>query len=159
MNGEDLSGLDLVALYDRLIRPDPPEAISMWPQTAGWIWLGLALAALLAAAAWAWIRRHRANAYRRAALKALEAAGDDPARIAEVLRRTALQAYPRETVAGIHGASWLAFLDQATGRTDFAGSEAGRVLVTAPYRPQAPDKDLPALAARWIRTHRGAERA
>ena len=159
MTEDDLSGLDLVSLFDLLVRPDAPATISMWPQTVGWIWVLVALILLTAVASWLWLRQRRANAYRRAALVALKAAGDDPAKIADVLRRTALAAFAREDVAQTHGASWLAFLDQAAHPMDFSGCEAGRVLAAAPYRPQAPHRDLPAMAARWIKIHRNAGRA
>lgn len=158
MSEEDLSTLDLVELYDRLVRPNAPDAISMWPQTVGWIWVLAVLLVLIIAAIWAWVSWRRANAYRRAALLALKAAGDDPAKIADVMRRTALAAYPREDVAQTYGTAWLAFLDQVAHQMNFAGSDAGRVLATAPYRPQDPHKDLPAMAEQWIRTHRKVER-
>ncbi|WP_223421497.1 DUF4381 domain-containing protein [Tateyamaria pelophila] len=156
MSEEDLANLDLVELYDLLIRPDAPDAISMWPQTAGWIWVAALVLVALGVLVWALVARHRANAYRRAALVALNQAGDDPARIADVLRRTALSAFPRETVSQLHGVQWLAFLDQAAPGVKFASSDAGRVLAASPYRPQDPNKDLPAMAAQWIKSHRKA---
>ena len=84
----------------------------------------------------------------------LSAAGDDPVAIAVVLRRAALSAFPREAVAGLHGTEWLAFLDSSAVKVQFEGSEAGTVLVKAPYTPQGPHKDLPAMAAIWVKTHR-----
>ncbi len=159
MSEEDLAKLNLVELYDLLQRPDAPEAISMWPQTAGWLWVAGAMVIMVAALIWMGVSRHRANAYRRAALSALKSAGDDPVQIANVLRRTALAAFPRQTVAQLHGAAWLTFLDQAAQETHFAGSEAGRVLAAAPYRPQDPHRDLPGMAEQWIKTHRKAEQS
>ena len=159
MNEEDLAKLNLVELYDLLQRPDAPEAISMWPQTAGWLWVAGCVVIVLAGLIWMWVSRRRANAYRRAALSALVAAGDDPVRIADVLRRTALAAFPRRTVAQLHGAEWLAFLDRAAHETNFAGSDAGRVLAAAPYHPQEPHHDLPGMAEQWIKAHRKAEQS
>ena len=157
MSGEDLSSLNLVELYDLLARPDAPAAISLWPQTVGWVWLFGALAVLAGWLIWAWVSRRRKTAYRRAALVALKSAGDDPALIADVMRRTALAAFPRDDVAQIHGATWLAFLDQAANQINFSDSDAGGVLAAAPYRQQTPHADLPAMAERWIKTHRQAE--
>lgn len=151
---DDLTGLNLVELYDQLVVPGAPVPISLWPQTLGWIWLVLGLVALIAVVTWRSIAWRRATAYRRAALRQLRAAGDDPVAIATILRRTALSAFPRETVAGLYGSEWLGFLDGTTGRVQFAGTEAGEVLTKAPYRPQAPHMDLPAMAETWIRTHR-----
>jgi hypothetical protein len=153
---EDLSKLNLVELLE-LLEPLPePPAVSLWPHTAGWIWLAIAV---LAGAAWLarrWVRRHRANAYRRAALREIAAAGNDPAVLAEILRRTALSAFPRAEVAGLYGNAWLGFLDRAYGGTEF-GNGPGRVLAVAPYAPaEARGPDLVPLAAAWVRRHRRA---
>ena len=151
---EDLKGLNLVELYDRLIQPEAPLPVSMWPQTVGWLWLGLALLILVGGAIWrvrAW--RH-ATAYRRAALVALAQAGNDPAAISDVLRRTALAGFPRAEVAGLYGDDWLAFLDRTGTSGQFASSAAGKVLAAAPYRVQVPENELAAMAEVWIKTHR-----
>jgi hypothetical protein len=150
---EDLSELNLVELYDRLIMPAAPEPVSMWPETAGWLWLAAALLVVAGVGWWRWARWREATAYRRAALDALQEVGDDPAAIADVLKRAALAGFPRDDVASLHGADWLAFLDRVGRGNGFAGSEAGKVLATAPYQPQPPHKDLQAMAARWIKTH------
>ncbi len=156
---EDLSTLGLVELYDRLILPDAPEPVSMWPETSGWLWLG-ALVLVLAGVVWRrWNLWRRATAYRRAALSELRVAGDDPAAIANILKRAALAGFPREDVASLHGADWLAFLDRVGQNSAFSGSEAGQVLAAAPYRPQTQDTDLPGMAAKWIRTHNNDARA
>jgi hypothetical protein len=151
---EDLSGLNLVELYDRLVVPDAPAPVSMWPQTAGWIWVFLGLVAVAVFTVWRITKWRSATAYRRAALDALQQAGDDPVAIATILRRTALSAFPRDTVAGLHGADWLAFLDKSADGVRFSGTDAGEVLARAPYARKAPHKDLPAMAETWIRAHR-----
>ena len=152
----DLEGLNLVELLD-LLEPVPePALVSMVPQTAGWIWLGLALLLLLGAGLRAIVGHRRANAYRRAALAELDAAGDDPARIAEIVRRTALMAFPRREVASVHGEEWLAFLDR-TGRGSGFVSAPGRAMLAAPYRPVPPDPALASLARDWVRHHRPAQ--
>ncbi|WP_083098072.1 DUF4381 domain-containing protein [Pseudophaeobacter leonis] len=151
---DDLAGLSLVELYDQLLMPAPPGPVAMWPQTVGWVWLVLGLVALLALAVGKLVAWRRATRYRRAALAELRLAGDDPVAIAIILRRAALSGFPRDAVAGLHGSDWLAFLDCATHRVQFGGTAAGEVLKQAPYRPQAPHKDLPDMAAAWIRTHR-----
>jgi len=151
---DDLTDLNLVELYDRLVMPDEPVPVSMWPQTAGWIWLVLGVVIVGSLVGWKIAAWWRAAAYRRAALNELRAAGDDPVAIAIVLRRTALSGFPREAVAGLHGSEWLAFLDSAVSQARFEGSEAGAVLAKAPYTPQVPHQDLPGMAETWIRTHR-----
>lgn len=150
----DLSGFNLVELYDQLIQPEAPARVSMWPQTAGWLWLSLGLLLLFLFTGWKFYAWRRATAYRRAALVALQAAGNEPAAISNVLRRTAIAGFPREEVAGLYGADWLAFLDGSAPSAGFVGSEAGRILAAAPYRAQKPHDDLSKLAETWIRTHR-----
>jgi hypothetical protein len=162
MNEQNLAteGVNLVDLLDRLAEPLEPAPVSMAPQTAGWTVLTVVLALVLAWLAWRWVQRWRANAYRRAALAELDAAGDDPAAVADILRRTALVAWPRDRVASLSGADWLRFLD-ATGGGGFLDGP-GAALASAPYRSDAaaPAPGLGALAARWVRRHRvetGAE--
>ncbi len=144
----------LIGLIEQLREPAVPSPISMMPQTWGWAALALLLAVLTAYGLWRWLRYRRMNAYRRAALQLLANAADSPTRIAEILRRTALAAYPRALVASLSGADWLAFLDGEVGGDAFANG-VGRVVATAPYRPAAPDPQLTRLAAHWIRRHRG----
>jgi hypothetical protein len=149
---DEFAGLNLVDLLD-LLEPVPePPPIPLWPETVGWLWLALILAALIGWLAWrrwqAWCR----DAWRRAALAEIAAAGDDPARLAEILRRAALATHPRADVASLTGPAWLAFLDTASGGTAFTQGP-GRALATSPYAPDpAPVPGLAATVADWVRT-------
>ncbi|WP_353476742.1 DUF4381 domain-containing protein (plasmid) [Salipiger sp. H15] len=150
----DLENLDLVELLKLLEMPPDPAQVSYAPQTAGWWVMAAAALIVLAALVWALLRHRRANAYRRAALRALEQADDDPAQIAAVLRRTAVAAYPRRQVAKLYGEAWLNFLDTSFAGEGFADGP-GRVLSSAAYRPvAAADPLLRSLAERWIRSHK-----
>ncbi|MGI9501207.1 MAG: DUF4381 domain-containing protein [Geminicoccaceae bacterium] len=151
---EELSKLNLVELLD-LLEPIPePPTVSLWPETVGWIWLGIALVALAAWLIRRWVLYYSANAYRRAALQAIEAAGDDASAIALILRRTALAAFPRTEVAGLYGDDWLAFLDRTYGGFGFSGGP-GQGITSAPYGSELEDDDgLASLAAEWVRRHR-----
>lgn len=155
MEPQAAGGDSLIGLIEQLIEPAEPPPISMLPQTWGWAVLAGLLLAALAFGIWRWQCHRRANAYRREALRLLAAAGDDPADIARILRRTALAAYPRENVAGLTGAAWLSFLDRQVGGTAFAEG-AGSILARAPYRAATPDPQLTRLAEGWIRRHHGA---
>ena len=149
----DLSRLTLVDLLDLLEPvPEPPQ-IPLWPQTAGWVWLGLAVVCVAAWLGRRWLVNRRANAYRRAALKEIAAAGDDPAALTVIVRRAALAGYPRTEVAGLYGEDWLAFLDEAYGGTGFREGP-GRLLAVAPYAPAGRAPDLAPLIAEWVRRHR-----
>ncbi|MEM7462507.1 MAG: DUF4381 domain-containing protein [Pseudomonadota bacterium] len=155
MNPE-FEGLNLVELLD-LLEPVPqPDPISMTPQTAGWIWLGLIVVVLLFLAIRKAVNFRRANAYRRAAVSELAGVGDDAAEIAAILRRTALVAFPREAVAGLHGEDWLAFLNSSYPGKGFAG-DAGTALILAPYREDREVPNLNETARDWIRRHKPFE--
>jgi uncharacterized protein DUF4381 len=141
-----------------------PPPVSLLPQT----WeLRISLAALLALAvvvAWHFIHRHRANRYRRDALAELDricaASNRTPHqtvhRLSVLVRRTALDAFPRETIAPLAGPAWLAFLDRSYGGQEFS-SGLGRWLVNGPYQPESPDRGelqpLADLVRRWIKVH------
>jgi Ca-activated chloride channel family protein len=150
---EEFQGLGLVDLINLLEEVPEPPPISLNPQTPGWIVLGVVVAVLLFLALRWVLRRHRAEAYRRAAMRELEQAGDDPAAIANVLRRTALAAYPRTEVAGLAGRDWLAFLDRTYQGTGFSKGE-GQVFAVAPYQACSVDPESAKLAGEWIRNHR-----
>lgn len=102
-----------------------PPRISFVPQTWGWAALLVVLLAVAALLVLAWRRRHEANRYRREALVELgriEAAiADDTSRPQAVLalpplvKRVALAAWPRGTVAPLSGAAWVAFLGAHAG--------------------------------------------
>ncbi|MEN8166303.1 MAG: DUF4381 domain-containing protein [Pseudomonadota bacterium] len=148
----------LERLHDILPAAPPP----WWPPAAGWY---LLCALLMLLALWtghrAW-RRYRCNRYRRAALAELAAitsasADAELAHLPELLKRTALHAYPRAQVAALSGAQWIAFLDAHCEGTLFAG-EAGELLESLAYRPALAEGMNPQVLIdsirRWIGQHR-----
>lgn len=152
--GSEIVADSLVGLMNQLAEVPTPPAVSMVPQTIGWQLLALVFAGLAAWTGLLWFRRHRANAYRRAALRELKAAGDDPVAISHILKRAALVVYGRKRVANLSGAQWLSFLDQTGADTRFAG-DVGEGMANAAYRP-VPTKghpDLPKMAQQWIKQH------
>lgn len=156
---EDLSKLGLAELYDLLEPIVAPPDIPLTPQTTGWVVVGVGVLALLAFIAARLVKQHKANAYRRAALAELARAGDDPAAIAQVLRRTAIAAFPRAQVAGLHGADWLGFLDTSSPKTRFSSSPEGNSLLCGPYQSTPAAPDLNGVARRWILSHTSSETA
>lgn len=150
---EDYQGLNLVDLLE-LLKPIPlPEPVSMWPQTQGWIWLALIAGGLVFIVVQrvrhSWYR----NRYRRAALEEVKHAGGNTVLLASILRRTALAAYPRSSVAGLFGSDWLDFLDKSYGGTDFSSGK-GRVLATSPYGHGKSFDSLDQLVTTWIKRHK-----
>ncbi|MEX0339365.1 MAG: DUF4381 domain-containing protein, partial [Arenibacterium sp.] len=151
-------GLGLVDLIGLLEEAPEPSPISLMPQTSGWIVLGIVLV-VSGIFVVRWVqRRIRAGAYRRAALRELASAKNDPALVASILRRTALTAFPREQIATLAGAEWLAFLDRSFPGNGFSDGP-GRIFAIAPFRPQVPDPDAMVLARDWIKRHRSSQRA
>lgn len=138
----DLSNLRDIAV--------PPE-LGLWPPASGW-WIllagGIAMAAILAGMIFA---RHRRNAYRRAALVALDTA--DAGDISTILKRAALAAWPRAEVASLTGADWLAFLDRTARSTAFTQG-AGRDLEALAFGGSGDKRAVLAAARNWVRRHR-----
>lgn len=152
---EDLTTLDLVELIE-LLEPAPqPVPVTMWPQTTGWLWVGVLVLCLAVLVISHRLRSYRSSAYRRAALRELATCKDDPEHIARIVRRVAMVSYGRSRVASLFGDAWLQFLDQSIGGNEFCQG-AGRPLASAAYRPTVASDQLVVLVADWIRRHRTA---
>lgn len=147
-----------------------PELPSYRPQTIGWAIL--AGIALLGLALWS-LQKYRIwhrNSYRRAALQRLaelEPLSQQPItqakalkELSELLKRTALAAYPREQVAQLYGDAWLTFLESTYPGNHFTQG-SGHLLSKLPYLPPEALNQLPAEAVKnlitttraWITTH------
>ncbi|MEL7524202.1 MAG: DUF4381 domain-containing protein [Pseudomonadota bacterium] len=150
---EEWKGLSLPELIDLLEPVREPAPISMSPQTIGWVWLGLFVLVVAALLFWRVAQHRRRNAYRRAALAELAQSAPDASALALLVRRTALAAYPRSSVASLFGETWLAFLDKAYGGNGFSNGP-GKVLATAPYQGETADEPLKQLVKVWIEKHR-----
>jgi hypothetical protein len=133
-------------------QPPPPA----WtPQTAGWYVLFVIAGLLVIWAAVHLIRKWFANRYRREALRELVLL--QPSEFSELLKRTALAAWPRETAASLSGDAWLRFLDEAYDDQAFHHSPANRIeeLALRPETLSTEDElSLRETVAAWIRGHR-----
>ena len=138
-----------------------PEAPSFWPATpAAYAVLAL-LVALVVGAALALARRHRRDRYRRLALAELSeierrgAYHDLPA----LVKRTALQAAPRDEVASLSGEAWLRYLDASYGGDGFTRGPGRRLPELAYAGVDAADvSDLMNLVHQWIQKHERHDR-
>ncbi|MCB1690628.1 MAG: DUF4381 domain-containing protein [Halioglobus sp.] len=142
-----------------------PELIGWWPLAPGW-WLLLALAILIVAVAIYLARKHYSkNAYRRRALRQLQAllsqyeadgnTGDYLGNVNALLKSVALRAYPGDSVASQHGESWRLFLNRSLPPE----AQLPAAFDNAVYQPQAPDIDMMQLhsaALHWIKKHKAA---
>lgn len=143
-----------------------PQPVSWWPQTWGWAVVVLVLLALAGWFAFCRVRSFRANRYRRAALAELarlEAALKTPGQqteiacaIAALLKRVALAAWPRATVATLAGKSWTAFLQAHGGGCRLSPAVIG-ILCDGEYRATpvgvAEARALARDARSWIERH------
>ncbi len=147
---------------DRLHDIVTPPPVSWWPLAPGWYVVGGLGLILLGLAAWDAAARWRRDRYRREAsqeLDRLAPTAQNLAAVAELLKRVALVAYPRDQVAALTGEPWLEFLDRTGGGSRFVQG-AGRHLESATFRQTPPElgpDDLAALIAdvrHWIQHHR-----
>lgn len=147
------------ASLDRLHDIVVPSPVSMWwPPAPGWWVLGGIVALAVIWFCLRWWKSRRASSYRRTALREL-AQMKDIHRLTELLKRTALAAYPRETVAPLTGDKWLAFLNESAPDGLFQG-DTGERLKTLQYSPyalrwQEKKDDLLSAVRNWIKTHKG----
>lgn len=155
---------------DRLHDIIAPPPVPWWPPATGWYWV---IALLFAFGIYFAAKRFvywQHNAYRREALAEWHrhnALLSNPTTctnalmgMAELLKRTALSAFPRPQVAALTGREWLAFLDQTTAMHHF-DSETGALLERAAYNQINPSEvdlrraqDAAELAYYWIAHHR-----
>ena len=143
-----------------------PPPVSWLPQTWGWAALAALLSLLLLWAFVGWLRRHRRNAYRREALRLLDRIAADIRNpidrekgvheLTELLKRTALAAWPRNDVAALTGQAWLQRLNSRG-----ADSTLTHLLDDLEYHDGAaiaalPDDradELVLASRRWIKGH------
>jgi hypothetical protein len=141
-----------------------PQAISWWPTAPGWQVLGTLILLLLFLQLGRTARRWWQNRYRREALRQLDSVPED-SRLASLpyyIKVSALHAYPRQDVACLSGAKWLAFLDSHYDGPSFS-TGVGKKLLAISYLPteqwQLSDQEGAALirmSRRWISKHRVA---
>jgi hypothetical protein len=160
----DAIGLD--RLHDIVV----PAPVPWWPPAPGWYWVAACIVVVFLAALIKGFIRWQRNCYRREALAELarqEAALRHPElratallAVSEVLKRTALSAFPREQVATLTGPEWFEFLDRTwNGRTFSNG--IGATMSDALYDPRtagALDQreldDLTRAIRGWIKDHK-----
>lgn len=149
---------ELISLMHDLAMPEPVPWI---PATPGWWILFSWLIGTVLVATAAVVKRRRLNRYRREALAELTAIenesesspGETAQRIAVLLKRTALVAYPRDQVASLFGADWARFLKDSTNNDRHIVAAADKLAVAA-YQSDCDSKMLCKPARRWIRLHR-----
>ena len=166
-NPRTMNSISLENLHD--IAAPPP--VPWWPPAPGWYAVALTLLLIACWAVISFYLRWKRNEYRRQALAKLAeleqglAEIDNPAPILrtlpELLKRSALAAYGRESVAYLAGRDWLAWLDTTAGRPLFRG-ETGDLLLACAYGKAERIEQIGGEQARklfraahdWLKTHR-----
>lgn len=151
---------NLQNLHDIIV----PSPVPAWPPAPGWYVVAATVLVVIALlAAWVW-RRHQRRAYRRAALAELQRietseSSQSVMAITELLKRTALVAYPRSAVAGLSGNDWWTFLDAHCSGSQFS-EQLGAVVDASCFQSrQAGKTEVDALrraTERWINNHQAA---
>lgn len=139
-----------------------PAAISWWPQTTGWWWLGAIVLALVLYRGWKKLRHWYRNRYRREAverLQRIDSTGNSATLVADInrlLKLTALAAFSRDQVARLSGEDWVVFLNRQCPEAPFAAEEA-RLLAEAAYTGAPVDtaagRRLLAASVAWVLAH------
>ncbi len=145
----------------------PPDPVSWLPVTLGWRIVLVILLARFSWSAFKYSRKWWHDRYRRSALRKLEhiftSDSVSSARlrsVAELLKATALHAYPRDEVAALSGTAWIGWLNQHAKEPLF-DNELRNLLTTTLYRSEgnidaAQLDQLRTAAAHWISQHPGA---
>jgi len=159
---------------DRLHDIITPAPVPWWPPASGWYWVlaffFVVVLVLVVCALVRWLH----NCYRREALNELarqeinladtKHRGAAITTIAELLKRTALSAFPRESVASLTGPAWLAFLNHTRGRARAFPENKADWFERVAYEPgiaqnldETQVHELVTFARDWIIHHRVTE--
>tara|TARA_R110002110_G_scaffold205066_7_gene417262 strand:- start:417934 stop:418440 length:507 start_codon:yes stop_codon:yes gene_type:complete len=140
-----------------------PMDINWWPQTAGWLVVGVLAACLLLYRIGLRVRHWYRNRYRREAIKRLRLLHSTttpetlPSEVNRLLKITAMVAYSRERVARLSGRQWVDFLNGQCSTPVFS-EDSETLLTTGAYQlqsAQGPRADrLIAASLLWVETHR-----
>ena len=140
-----------------------PAGIDWLPQTQGWFLVGAVLAYYCGRKLWRTLQYWYRNRYRGEAIARLAdiprqaEASELVADINQLLKITALVAYPRTDVAQLTGLSWTQFLNRQCENHPF-DEAVSELLAEGPYRPLPVEpnqlEQLLAASSQWISQHR-----
>jgi len=140
----------------------PPDEVAFWPPQPGWYAVLLLLMAVGIYLGYRYARRRKANHYRRLALTELDRMKVDEPDLNELnhlLKAVAIKTYGRETVAGLHGKSWLEFLNRSSPKSQISKSfeQIGFGFYTSEDKNSIPSDqwtDLIQTAMVWTKSHK-----
>ena len=144
-----------------------PEPISWWPIAPGW-WMLIASALLIIAVIFILRKMYLGKQLKRDINSELEnikqqfQKTQNKSQLAKslsiLLRRASISYYPKTDIAGLTGEHWLAYLDKTNlkhSKNNSFKSNAGKVLLSAPYLPDSTKLDFDAqslieLCESWL---------
>ena len=144
-----------------------PEPISWWPIAPGW-WMLIASALLIIAVIFILRKAYLARQLKRDIAAELDIIKQqfqktqNKSQLAKslsiLLRRASISYYPKTDIAGLTGEHWLAYLDKTNlkpSKNNSFKSNAGKVLLSAPYLPDSTKLDFDAqslieLCESWL---------
>jgi hypothetical protein len=143
-----------------------PAAINWWPLAPGWYLSGVTVLIALSLLVFL-LRRYYLKGYvKRQALTLLMRYENEyqqgvnsqliAAKVSELLRRVALQYFPRAEVASLQGENWLLFLNNTSKKISF--NPVRHELLELPYHPMSKGdlNTLFKITKQWIKQRRGA---
>ena len=135
----------------QLLTPALPEPVSLMPETAGWVWLGVFL---LAVAGKLWLNRKAKrlqNVWRTEALTVISQAArnNDLSGLYTLILRIARLSIPKEKLRTLSAGQVLSELNLDLSSSQF------RNLLAARYRPagKVVDDSLFSVLSEWVKTY------
>lgn len=149
--------MDLGPIYE-------PDSVGFTFETWGWYLVGIAILLVAIFLFFRWLKLYRENHYRRAALKRMTRIEEDYQNQTAVnplletlacLKLVAMERYGRQTVAQLHGDSWIEFLELKGKNTPFTHykEHIEEVLYTSAVVNLKDTSVLMELSKKWISTH------
>lgn len=118
-----------------------PAPIDWWPPAPGWIGLGVLLLVLLLIVLLRSRKKATPLALAIRQLESLRGSGQSPREglkaLNALLKQAAMSTYGRDSVAGLEGEGWRAFLAQKTGDEALRGA-LGQLLTEGGYHASSP---------------------
>ncbi len=142
-----------------------PEPIAYWPQTWGWVVVGILVLILIA---WLVYRRWlvwKKNEYRRQAMHCLEQIANGSLSIhalPKLLRATALQGYPRKQIVQLNGKDWVDWLNQSANASLYEQTDAAifdslaYCKVDSLNLSKQESQRLVSVSRQWVKVHHAA---
>lgn len=144
-----------------------PPLVSLWPLAPAWWWLlvflGLIIGGIILLIHYDkkhWRYRRQANTLMRNTYKQWKNHQLDNTattnQLLNIIKRTAITAYPEQVSKSLFGKSWVNFLNQQTS-TNYFNEPLSELLIHSQYQQSEPNKDqiilLYKAGCAWIKHH------